>query len=185
MSLSQAHRVLTQIHNQSDCLSFTVFIQLSQILSFSVSPLQHGSRIESQAYALLIVVSKCVINIYRISFAQMALLPQTIQTSEIYSDPAPTPAEGDEHSPQDLFYQGQKGHSCEELQNPDQWKQQLSNTVRLRHRSPNGRASSPTHSLPVISSRFSDFWQGSVAQWQEHCWTGSGEERPSCPDRDR
>lgn len=50
----------------------------------------------------------------------MALLPQTIQTSEIYSDPAPNPTEGDEHSTQDPFYQGQKGRSCEELQNPDQ-----------------------------------------------------------------
>ena len=183
MPLSQAHRVLAQIHNQSDCLSFTVFIQLSQILSSSLSPLQHGARIESQAYALLIFVSKCVIKIYRMPFAQMTLLPQTIQTVEIFSDPAPTPTEGDEHSPQDPFYQGQKGHSCEERQNPDQWKQQSSNAVRLRHPSPNGRASSPTHSPPVISSRFSDFWQGSVAQWQEP-WTGSGEERPSCPDRD-
>ena len=50
----------------------------------------------------------------------MALLPQTIQTSEIYSDPAPHPTEGDEHSTQDPFYQGQKGCLYEELQNPDQ-----------------------------------------------------------------
>ena len=114
----------------------------------------------------------------------MALLPQTIQTSEIYSDPAPHPTEGDEHSPQDPFYQGQKGRLYEEPQNPDQWKQQSSNAVTRRRPSPNGRASSPTHSLPVISSRFSDFRQGSVAQWEEP-WTGSGEEQPSCPDHDR
>lgn len=53
-------------------------------------------------------------------FAQKAFLPQTIHISEIYSDPAPTPTEGDEQSPQDPFYQGQKGHSCEDRQNPDQ-----------------------------------------------------------------
>lgn len=67
-----------------------------------VSPLG-DALIECRAYeyALLIFVSKHVINIYKIPFVQMALLSQTTQTSEIFCHPAITPSEGDRRSPQD------------------------------------------------------------------------------------
>lgn len=47
--------------------------------------------------------------IYRIPSAQMALLPHTTQTSEIYCDSPTTPNEGGENSPHDQCYYQTRG----------------------------------------------------------------------------
>lgn len=45
-------------------------------------------------------------------FAQMALLPQTTLTSEIYCDSAITPNDGDGNSPQGQFYKDKRDARC-------------------------------------------------------------------------